>query len=108
MTWKHELSVQAQSIIQSPKVAGIVSGGTFATGSATWLDWIPGEIGFYASVFGMGLSAVLIYNNIKGGILKRQIDRAEFEKLQLEISNLKGSDQVVDGKLQRRSSDRDN
>ncbi len=90
MTWKHEISTQMTAVLQSPKIAGIVGGGTFATGSATWMDWIPSDVGFYASAAGITLSLVLIYNNIKGGIIRRRLDRAEFEKLSLEIKALRG------------------
>lgn len=84
MSLKHAITDFAHTAAQSPKLALSVSGGTVATGSATWLSWIPQDIGFYASSVGIVLSLVFIYNNIRGGIIKRQLDRAEYEKTVME------------------------
>lgn len=88
MTLKNEIPGYVHTVLQNPKVALSVSGGTIATGSATWLDWVQDDIGFYASLFGWALSAVLIYTNIKGSRSKRRLERAEFEVAQLEKQKL--------------------
>ncbi len=91
MTWKQELTNTAQAALQNPKVAWTVTGATGVSGSiAKWIDGVLGGIGAYAISISAILSLVLIYNHIVGGINKRKIERAEFEKLQLEIKALKG------------------
>jgi len=97
MNLKHEMTTFVSTALQSPKVALSVSGGTVATGSATWLSWIPQEIGFYASAVGIVLSLVFIYNNIKGGIIKRRLDletykvaRLQKEQLTHELDQIRG------------------
>jgi len=98
MNLKEEMTEFVSTVLQSPKVALSVSGGTVATGSATWLSWIPQEIGFYASAVGIVLSLVFIYNNIRGGIIKRQLDRAEYEKTVMEKEILRRELEKVNGK----------
>lgn len=89
MNYKHELTDFAHTVLQSPKVALSVSGGTVATGSATWLSWIPQEIGFYASAVGIVLSLVFIYNNIHGGIIKRKLDAEKYELTVMQKEQLR-------------------
>jgi len=97
MNLKEEMTGYVSTVLQSPKIALSVSGGTVATGSATWLSWIPQEIGFYASAVGIVLSLVFIYNNIKGGIIKRRLDletykvaRLQKEQLTHELDEIRG------------------
>ena len=99
MNYKHAMTDYVHTVLQSPKAALSVSGGTVATGSATWLSWIPQEIGFYASAAGIVLSLVFIYNNIHGGIIKRKLDLEEFkvaklaqEKLMHELQEMRRKD----------------
>jgi len=88
MTLKHVVTEYAPTVLQSPKAALTVSGGTIATGSATWLSWIPQDIGFYASAVGIVLSLVFIYNNIRGGIIKRRLDLEEYQVAKLQKEQL--------------------
>lgn len=71
-----------QQISQSAKVAVATSAGTAGTGTLTWLEWIPSDIGKLATLIGLALSTVLIYTHIKK--YKR-----EEEKHKLEIEILK-------------------
>jgi len=98
MSLNHAITDYARIALQSPKVALSVSGGTVATGSATWLDWIPTDVGFYASWIGIIVSLVLIYNNIRGGIIKRKLDRAEYEKTVMEKEILRRELEKVNGR----------
>jgi len=88
MSLKHAITESVNTALQSPKLALSVSGGTVATGSATWLSWIPQEIGFYASAVGIVLSLVFIYNNIRGGIIKRRLDLETYEVARLQKEQL--------------------
>jgi len=89
MTLKHVVTEYAPTVLQSPKVALSVSGGTIATGSATWLAWIPQDIGFYASIFGWALSAVLIYTNIIGSRSRRKLNDIQFDVAMMEKEKLR-------------------
>lgn len=89
MILKSEIPGYVHTALQNPKLALSVSGGTVATGSATWLSWIPSDIGFYASAVGIVLSLVFIYNNIKDGIINRRRDLKELEKLEHELEELR-------------------
>lgn len=89
MTLNNEISTYVSTALQNPKVALTVSGSTVATGSATLMDWIPGDIGFYASATGIIGMLVVIYNNIKGGISKRRLEKIQFELAALQKNKLK-------------------
>jgi hypothetical protein len=71
-----------QEALTSPRVAATVSTATTTAGMATFLDWIPADIGKLATLVGICLSAVLIYIHIKRY-------RREEEKHKLEIAQLK-------------------
>jgi len=88
MTLRNVVTESVHIALQSPKAALTVSGGTIATGSATWLAWIPQDIGFYASAVGIVLSLVFIYNNIRGGIIKRRLDLEEYHVAKLQKEQL--------------------
>lgn len=51
--------------LTNTKVSALVGSGTSATGVATWLDWIPDDVGKLATVVGICLSAVLIMVHIR-------------------------------------------
>ncbi len=89
MILKHSIISSSDAILQSPKIAAGVSGGTIATGSATWMAWIPQDIGFYASIFGWALSAVLIYTNIVGSRSRRKLNDIQFDVAMMEKEKLK-------------------
>jgi len=101
MNLNHSLISSSQAILHSPKIAASVSGGTIATGSATWLSWIPQDIGFYASIFGWALSAVLIYTNIISSRSKRKLNDIQFdvammekEKLRAELDEIRNKNEL--------------
>jgi len=71
-----------QEIAQSAKIAAVTSATTIGSGTATWLEWIPGDIGKLVSLVGLLLSAVLIYTHLK----KSSRDQ---EKHDLEMKILK-------------------
>ena len=97
MDWKQEIISQTHVALQKPIVALGISGGTAATGSATWMGWIPTNIGFYASAVAFLVSVATLYSVIKGVQMRiaaegrdRELDRLKMEKFQLEIERLKG------------------
>ena len=47
------------------KLAASTSLATATTGTITWLEWIPSDIGKLATVIGLILSTILIYTHIK-------------------------------------------
>lgn len=55
-------------VIQNTVIAVSTSVVTVTTGTATWLDWIPIDIGKLASLIGLVLSIVLIV----GALIKRR------------------------------------
>ena len=69
------------------KVSGAVATGTTASGGATWLEWIPGEIGKLATLIGAVLSLVLIVYWIQRIITDHKRDKLELEKLRRELKS---------------------
>lgn len=71
----------ATEVMQNDKVAATVAAVTTSTGTATWFDWIPGDIGKIATLVGIVLSLVLIVTHWR----KHQI---EYRKIKLEADVL--------------------
>ena len=97
MTWKQEAASTAQTVLQNPKVAwaGVGATGVLAT-LAEWINSLFEGLGDNAVSITAILSIVLIYNNIRGGINRRKIQRAEYEKLQMENKALREKQDAVD------------
>lgn len=70
------------AIMHDIKVGSSIAVATFSSGTATFLHWIPPEVGKLATLIGIFLSVVLIYVHLK------RSDR-ESEKHKLEIKLLK-------------------
>lgn len=88
MSLKEELTVHIQSMLTNTKVGLGVSGGTAATGGATWFDWLPSEIGFYASCVGIIVSLIICCTSVRGGMVRRQLDKCSLELVMLEKKKL--------------------
>jgi len=88
MTLRNEMTTFAPTALQSPKVALSVSGGGIATGSATWLEWLPQYIGICASSVAILVSLAILYNAIVGGALKRKLDKKELQVASLQEEQL--------------------
>lgn len=63
------------------KASAAFSSGTVVTGLSTYFKILPEVFGAIASLTGIVLSIVLIYDRVKKGVLERK-------KLRIEISNL--------------------
>ena len=102
MTLKQEVATTAQAVLQNPKVAWGVTGttGILAT-LADWINSIFAGFGTNAASIAGVLSAVLIFNNLYGGYIKRKKERVEYEILQKRLDNMQS------GGHNRRSTDRD-
>ena len=98
MTLKHVVTEYAHTALQSPKVALSVSGGGIATGSATWLEWLPQYIGICASSVAILVSLAILYNAIVGGILKRKLDKEEYHVAKLQKEQLTNELDEIRGK----------
>jgi len=64
----HRLNALYQQVSQTAndvKTASATSLATVSTGSATWLEWIPTDIGKLATLVGLILSSVLIYTHLQ-------------------------------------------
>ena len=57
----HPIKHAAAEIANHPKTAHIVAAATTATGTSTWFDWIPSDIGKLASLLGVILTTILIF-----------------------------------------------
>lgn len=110
MTWKQEAASTAQTVLQNPKVAWGVTGTTgILAVIADWVNSIFVGMGTNSLSIAATLSAVLICNNVLGGINKRKIERSEFEKSEIEKEILrKRLESMQSGTHNRRSTDRDN
>lgn len=88
MNAKYAIADTVQTMLQNPKIALTVSGGTAATGGATWFDWLPSEIGFYASCVGIVVSLIICYTSVRGAMIRRQLDKCSLELVNLEKKKL--------------------
>ncbi len=68
---------QVSQTVSDVKTAAATSAATVTTGSATWLEWIPSDIGKLATLIGLILSSVLIYTHLQK--LQRDRERHEIE-----------------------------
>lgn len=77
---KHIIQDSIQQISQSAKIAAASSVTTAGSVGATWLEWIPKDIGNLAILISLTLSIVLIYTHLKK--YKREEEK---HKLEMEI-----------------------
>ena len=77
---KNIIQGSIQEAAQSAKIAAATSATTAGSGMATWLEWIPSDIGKLATLIGLTLSIVLIYTHLKK--YKREEEK---HKLEIEI-----------------------
>ena len=70
------------------KIATATTMTTAASGGATWLGWIPKDIGLLASFVGTIASIVVVVIAIDRRIHSRKKDKLELEKLKKEIERL--------------------
>jgi len=73
----------------SVKVAASTSLATVTTGTATWLEWIPSDIGKLATLIGVILSSILIYTHFKKLQRDKELHIIEMAKKTLELEMLK-------------------
>jgi len=89
MSFKHAIAGYVHTALESPKVAVNVGLGTMVMGTfKDWIDGIMAYLGTGAVSIGAILSLVLIFNNIRGGIIKRKLDLEEFKVAQLAQEKL--------------------
>lgn len=67
-------------IVENAKVAVITSTSTMGSGVATWLEWIPADIGKLMSLIGGVLTIVLIVTHTKKGIRDDELHDIEMER----------------------------
>lgn len=72
----------------SVKVAASASLATAGTGTATWLEWIPSDIGKLGTVIGVILSLILIYAHVKKLQRDKELHAIEMAKKTLELEML--------------------
>lgn len=90
MSLKHAITEYAHIALQSPKVAANVGLGTMLAATfREWIDGIVSYLGTSAIAIGAILSLVLIYNNIRGGIVRRRLARSENELVQMQKAKVK-------------------
>ena len=90
MSLNHAITDYVRIALESPKVAANVGLGTIMV--ATFREWIDGIIAYLgtsAVAIGAILSIVLIYNNIKMGVIRRKLTLAELEIALLEEKKLR-------------------
>lgn len=81
--------MNTRDLAENVKAGVIVSTTTTGSGMGVVLDLIPDDIGKLATVVGIFLSLVLIYNHLRKGHIERRNKNVEFMKAQLEIELLK-------------------
>ena len=102
-----ELKDVAQSVSQTAQHT-IAIGTTAAGTSATWLGWIPSNIGTLATVSGMLLSLTLVGRNWTGWANERKLGKLNLEKTALEVEDLKLRQQSSEKLFMHLVKDEDN
>ena len=74
---KNIIQDSIQEIAENAKIATGTSIATAGSGVATWLEWIPVDIGKLGILIGLTLSLVLIYTHLKKS--KRDGERHKIE-----------------------------
>lgn len=80
------------NFIYDAKVATGTAGATIGTGLGTALDWIPNDIGKVATLVGIVLSLVLIWNHWRKGRNEEKKNRLEIELLLLQLERERRQD----------------
>lgn len=75
-------------VLHNTKVAGTTAVTTAGTGMATWLDYIPADIGKLATLVGILLSLVLIRSHWKKEKRDRERHKKEMELLNKKIEQI--------------------
>ena len=70
------------SFVESKVIASATGAGTVVSGISSAMEWIPEALGYGATIIGIILSSIMIYNQLHSG-------KAEREKTQLETEVLK-------------------
>lgn len=93
-----EIAVQ---VVSDQRIAHVVALGTTGTGMATFLDYIPSDIGKLATILGMVLTIILIANHamkLRSSLSAHKIDNRQkeidLETAEIELDKLK---KEVDG-----------
>lgn len=87
MSLKDQVTNAVLTLAQSPKTAGTISAATVASGTGTYLDLIPDDIGKLATLIGIILSIVLIYTHLRKSHLE-----VKHAKLQMQIMQRREED----------------
>ena len=64
------MSTKAVEVLSNPKVGVTVAAVTTGTGTSSWFEWIPADIGLLAAFIGVILSAVLIVVHVGRFVLE--------------------------------------
>jgi putative exporter of polyketide antibiotics len=81
---REELEQQLAGAATNPKIVATVSTATTAAGASAYLALVPTILGIVASVFGITLTSVLIYYNLKKGRLELKILREKADAIDKE------------------------
>lgn len=73
-------------VSNNPKAAVVTAGTTAAVGISTAFEKLPTYLGPIATVIGIVLSSVLIYNHVKKGRLERKKLKLEIRELQNKLN----------------------
>lgn len=80
------------NFLHDVKVGVTTAAGTIGTGLATALNWIPDDIGKLATLVGIILSVVLIWNHWRKGRNEERKNRLEIEMLELQLERERQDD----------------
>ena len=82
--------MSAYDAMTNPKAGALKAGGTISTGLGSWLNYIPDDIGKFATLVGIVLSTVMIVMYIKkiSQDAKESALREQILQEQLEIERV--------------------
>ncbi len=79
------------NFVESRMAASVTSVGTVISGVSSAMSWIPELLGYTATIIGIILSTIMIYNQLQNGRIERNKTRLETELLILKLSQIKGN-----------------
>ena len=73
------------SFVESKAIASVTGAGTVASGVSSAMAWIPEALGYGATIIGIILSSIMIYNQWHNGKAERKKTHLETEVLRAKL-----------------------
>ena len=76
------------NFVESKVSAAVTSAGTVVSGVSSAMAWIPEALGYAATIIGIVLSSIMIYNQWHNGKAERKKTHLETEVLKVKLAKI--------------------